>query len=197
MSLVITLDPAQVRAAEQYGERRYNWKVKNGFAKRETNDGGGTWLAKEKYGAVAEYALAKHYGRDVLIHWVSTQAFSNTPQNIPCDVGLDLHVRATDQPYNKLLIVHEDKGRTRVEEPAERRHRRPSDPLSGVFIFAWVDRENSRVTFYGWETAQNVRAAGWNDTTNGFNQPDRGAYTLDRAKLLPMDTIPHEAIWHD
>lgn len=147
-------------------------------------------------GAVAEYALAKHYGKSVLVDWCENKSYVNTPEAIraiPCDVGKNIHVRATSNPRARMLIVHEARGH--AEEPVERRRFRPSDPPNGVFVFATVLEITLTVVYHGWQNSGWVqKCCAWNTRSPGFFQKDRHAYTCDVDDLLDMATIPHEDI---
>lgn len=167
----ITLTQAEHDAAYAVGVKRNALRRSRGKA-QEYNDGGGTTDHRNGIGAVAEYALAKLLGSETLKDWAETKSFSTDHHKITCDVGKNLHVRATENPKARLLIIH------------------PYDPGDGVFVMAHV--RGLSVTFDGWEYASNVQQPeNWRDSGPGFFY--RPAYTLDNAFLRPMDTIPEEA----
>lgn len=191
--MIVTLTPDQWDDAESFGERREQLKVQRGKEQTMPGDKGGSWMHRNRVGIVAECALARQLGPDVLEDWINNKAFSLEHWKIKCDVGKNLHVRATDNPRARLLIVHEAPGQ--CMEPASRRKRRPTDPADGVFILAYVDRQALSVTYYGWQWSGWVQEnVPWNTTGPGFFRNDRHAFTLDKDDLLPMSTIPPEAI---
>lgn len=192
--VIIVLSPAEWQAAEQIGLKRQSLRKARGLNGDDYKDKGGTREERNAIGAVAEYALAKHYGADILRDWCETKSFSLEHWKIKCDVGANLHVRASANPRAKMLVVHESKTQS-PEEPTNRRHRRPSDPDDGIFVFATVDTASHSVTFHGWRMSGWVQKnCEWNTTTPGFNRTDRHAYTCPKDDLLPMETVPAEAI---
>lgn len=193
-SITVTLSPAEWQAAEQIGLKRQALRVARGRNGDDYKDNGGTREERNAIGAVAEYALAKHYGADILRDWCETKSFSLEHWKIKCDVGANLHVRATANPRAKMLVVHESKSGP-PQEPTARRHKRPSDPDDGVFIFATVDEKTLSVCFHGWRYSGWIQQnCEWNTTTPGFNRTDRHAFTCHKSDLLPMDSVPPEAI---
>lgn len=191
--VTIVLSEAEWKAAEQIGIKREALRKTRGRSPDAYKDNGGTHDERNAIGAVAEYALAKHYGPDILRDWCDNKSFSLEHWKILCDVGKNLHVRATSNPRAKMLVVHERKGQ--AMPPVDRRHKRPSDPSDGVFVFATVTASTRTITFHGWRLSGWVQEnCEWNTTTPGFNRPDRHAFTCHKSELLPMETVPAEAI---
>lgn len=175
--LTVTLSQSEWHAAEQIGLKREALRRARGKSIGQFQDNGGTRDERNAIGSVAEYALARHYGPIVLRDWCETKSFSMEHQKIPCDVGLNLHVRATSNPRARLLILH------------------PYDPPTGVFIFAYVNKEALTVSYVGWLLAsEGQQPENWNDYMRGFDRPGRAAYTIDKALLRTMDTIPKDSI---
>jgi hypothetical protein len=162
--------------------------------KQDFNDGGGSQDARNVVGIVTEYALAKHYGPDVLKHWVeSGQAYTDDPSkiaSIPCDVGKNLHVRGTSNMRGGLIL----------RKQVDRKH------SGGAYVLAILnppetDEKSGLVTydvdFVGWNYARNLmKPEFWRDTGRGFGEPGRAAYCVpqDSDLLLPMDTVRPEDI---
>lgn len=170
----ITLQKTEWDAAASLGEKRQVLREARGKSDPEYNDGGGTHVKRNQIGAVAEYALAKALGPDILADWVTTKAYSTEHWKIKCDVGKNLHVRATDYKSGRLVL-------------------HPYDPEGGVFILAVVDHEKLTVTFRGWDVASNLKVPEyWDDYSNGFK--NRPAFAVPPNVLNPMSTLPPEAI---
>lgn len=148
-------------------------------------------------GAIAEYALAKHYGKTVLQDWCENKSYTDgDPRSIPCDVGKNIHVRATSNPRARFLVIHEARGQ--AMEPVERRRFRPTDTATGTFVMARVDEATRTVVFLGWQNSGWVQEnVVWNNTSPGFFNTDRHAFTCPIEALEPMNTIPPEDIWSE
>ncbi len=193
----VTLTRGEWDAACTIGRKRQWLREKHGRSPAEYRDGGGSHMDRNAIGAVAEYALARHYGKDVLRDWCENKSYACTAEAIkaiPCDVGKNLHVRASSNPKARMLIVHEAPGR--AEEPVARRRFRPTDKPGGVFILAHVLEESLSVVFLGWRKSDWVQAnCAWNTTDPGFFHTDRHAYTCDKDDLLPLSEIPSGEIW--
>lgn len=175
--ITVQLLETEWKAAGQIGLKREALRRARGKSQGEYQDNGGTKDERNAIGAIAEYALAKHLGPKTLRDWCENKSFSMEHQKIPCDVGSNLHVRATSNPRARLLILH------------------PYDPPAGVFIFATVDEESRIVNFHGWILAsEGQQPEYWNDYMRGFDRPGRAAYTVDRSLLKPIETIPSESI---
>ncbi len=161
-------------AACSIGRKRQWLREQRGRSPAEYSDRGGTHLDRNAIGAVAEYVLAKHYGAETLRDWCENKSFSLEHHLIPCDVGKNLHVRATKLPHGRL-IAH------------------PYDPDGGVFVLARVDSTNRAVTFVGWAYGHAVKQRPyWTDTGPGFKF--RPAFVFPSELLYPFGTVPEEAI---
>ncbi len=173
-STIVRLSPHEWAAASTLGHKRQWLRENRGKSPAEYRDGGGTHLERNAIGAVAEYALAKHYGKDTLQDWCENKSFSLEHHKIACDVGLNLHVRASNNTRARL-VAH------------------PYDPDGGVFVLALTDASLRLVSFVGWcwgrEAKQPIH---WDDYSNGFRY--RPAFAVPSHYLQPMSTVPHEAI---
>lgn len=170
--MIITLTPGEWQAAASIGERRQALRVTRGRDEPEYRDGGGTHVKRNQIGAVAEYALAKALG--VLADWCDTKSFSLNHKAIPCDVGLNIHVRATDYRTGRLVL-------------------HPYDPTGGVFVLAVTSVKNHTVDFRGWDYAYNIKVPEyWDDYSNGFR--NRPAYCVPQGMLNAMEDLPQESI---
>ena len=174
VDLVVRLSAAEWQAAASIGEKRETLRVQRGKSPAEYRDRGGTHVERNRIGSVAEYALAKHYGKDTLQDWCETKSYSEHHHLIPCDVGTNLHVRATANPRGRL-VGH------------------PYDPDSGIFVLARVDATARTVTFVGWTTGATLKEPyNWCNTGPGFGL--RPAFVIATNELQPISTIPPEAI---
>lgn len=168
----VTLTPDEAIAARGLGRKREELRVVRGKSGPEYQDNGGTHVERNELGALAEYALAKSLGPDTLRDWVENKAFSLNHKNIPCDVGVNLHVRATKR-LTGGLILH------------------PSDPDRGAFVLALV--EGLTVTFRGWIRCQaGKQQEYWRDTGPGFGK--RPAYVVPQDELLTMNSLRPEDV---
>lgn len=166
--ITVVLSASEWAAAESLGLKREALRVARGKSGPQYKDNGGSHERRNKVGAVAEYALAKFLGPDTLRLWCEYQSYSEEHWKITSDVGKNLHVRATDNPKANWLVLH------------------PYDPDTGAFVFAKVDPATLTVRFLGWDYAKNWKnPEQWNDKSPGFDQPGRGAYTIDHAWLRP------------
>jgi len=174
MNLDVTLTTAEWEAACSIGHKRQWLREHRGRSPAEYRDRGGSHLDRHAVGAVAEYALAKALGDDVLADWRATKAFSLEHHLIPCDVGKNLHVRATSHPRGRL-IAH------------------PYDPDAGVFVLARASAPALTVAFVGWCLGSEAKSRErWLDHGPGFSL--RPAFVTDADALNPMDTLPPEAV---
>jgi hypothetical protein len=172
--VTVTLSPAEWHAAGSIGLKRQNLRVQRGKYRGEYKDNGGTLDERNVQGAQAEYALAKFYGKDTLQDWCETKSFSMEHEKIPCDVGVNLHVRSTFYTYGRL-VVH------------------PYDPDNGVFILARVQDPKRTVQFIGWTVASEAKKP--EHWLNEGIWARRPAFVLDNDLLRPMSSIPPEAVW--
>lgn len=170
--MIVELSEGERLAAASIGLKRLEHRRRRG-AEKHYQDNGGTNEDRESIGAIAEYALAKHLGAEVLRDWCETKAYTDGDHTlIPCDVGRNLHVRATVKRHGGL-ILHD------------------SDPDCGVFVLAIV--VPTYVEFRGWAYARNVkRASYWRTDGPGFGK--RPAYVMPQDALRPMSELPPEAI---
>lgn len=167
MDASITLTKDEYDAAAALGVKREALRRARQKARPVPGDGGGDWDDRNAIGAVAEYALAKLLGPAFVRDWVETKAYSENHRAIACDVGDNLHVRATTRA-NGNLILH------------------PGDPDNGAFVLARVDGRT--VTFPGWCRAGACKTDEyWRDTGPGFGK--RPAYVVPARELLPMDAL--------
>lgn len=172
--VILTLTATEWEAACAIGRKRQALREARGRSPAQYRDKGGTHDDRNMIGAVAEYALARYYGDATLRDWCEHKSFSLNHHTIPCDVGTNLHVRATANPKARLLVAH------------------PYDPDDGVFVLGYVDGDARRVTFTGWAYGGAIKQPeNWRSTGPGFAW--RPAYGLDRDQLNPMDTVPPEA----
>jgi hypothetical protein len=170
----VRLSLGEWTAAESTGRKRESLRLDRGLSPPEYNDAGGSHMDRNALGSVAEYALAKLLGPDTLRDWCENKAFSLNHRDIPCDVGQNLHVRATTLAHGGL-IVH------------------PYDPPNGVFVLAVVDRSRLLVRYLGWWYARSAQTPRyWRNTGPGFGL--RPAYVVPQDHLHPMDTLPEDAI---
>lgn len=169
---LITLTPEQFAEAVDVGTKRQLLREHRNTNPPEYADNGGTHMDRHRLGAIAELALAASLGLDVLDYWRREQAYDDVRKVIPCDVGRNLHVRATT--YRRgLLITH------------------PSDPDDGIFVLAVVD--GPRVEFRGWlKCSETKRREWWRDSGPGFGR--RPAYGAPQPALRDMAELPPEAI---
>lgn len=173
MTATVKLTTTEWEAACSLGRKRHWLREQRGRSPAEYRDRGGSHMDRNALGAVAEYALAKHYGPDVLADWVEHKAFSLEHHLIPCDVGKNLHVRATKYRAGRL-VAH------------------PYDPDTGVFVLARVCEELT-VDFVGWCLGAFAKQPHyWLADGPGFKL--RPAFVVDSDDLCDMDTIPSEAI---
>ena len=172
--MIVVLTPEELAVARDAGAKRlalYIARSMGGFKAGHQKRGTCNAL-----GAVAEYALAKHYGPDVLNDWINTKAFGLEHWKIPCDVGVNLHVRATDRP-NGGLIVH------------------PYDPDNGAFVLAICDPSGTGVRFVGWALGKALKDTDfWRDKGPGFGRPGCAAFCAPQSVLNPMDSLPKEYV---
>lgn len=177
--MIVTLTPDRWAEAEMYGDKRRDMHQKRSGSTHHKD--GGCMRVRDRYAAVAEYALA--YSLGVLDDWVQTKAYAETARAaslIPCDVGKNLHVRSTDK-WNGGLILHGD-----------RRPSKKPDPDHGVFVLAVVVMEDKAVRFPGWILAADGKNdAYWRTDGTWRLQP---AYCVPQGALRPMAELPQEAI---
>lgn len=134
---------------------------------------GGDSDRRNGVGAVAEYALAKHYGAAILADWVQTKAFVLSNHHlITSDVGRNLQVRATEGKRFGLPLQTFD-----------------TDHEGNPWILAYVDESALTVTFAGWITLAEGR-----QPHNWRSDWPRPAYCVPAQALHPMSTIREEDI---
>jgi hypothetical protein len=176
--IVVRLTPAEWEAAFAIGMKRQEYREKKGKQVEQFRDNGGTNDYRNGIGSVAEYALAKHYGPDVLKDWCEHKSYAEGQAiaRIHADVGSNVQVRAVDRMH-KSIILH------------------PKDYSDAPFVLAVTDERNHTVTYVGWNYARNLKLAEyWDNKTKGFDQPGRAAFRVPQKELLPMDTLPPEEI---
>jgi hypothetical protein len=163
--IVVELTKDEYTAAAAVGEKR----------QKMHGEHGGTRLERDQIGAVAEYALAKHLGADVLRDWAENKAYTDgDPKLILADVGKCLQVRATKKSAGNLIV-------------------KKGDRATDVFVLARVDPTRHTVTFVGWQFGRNCqRATFWRDQGPGYGF--QAAYLVDEDVLNDMDTLPPEAV---
>lgn len=144
----------------------------NRFALYQENQrvGPGTTLEGNEMGAIAEYALAKHFGSDVLEDWKRTKAFSQKYWDIKSDVGKNVQIRATKHRHGVLIIYKWERG----DRP---------------FVLAIVRPDSLVVSFPGWRTADELHALGTVQT-----QLPRRNVGMTQEDLRPLDTLPQEYV---
>lgn len=171
---VVRITPGERDAAFSIGDKRQWLRVNRGKSPDEYRDRGGTHLDRNRVGAAAEYAVAKFFGKDTLSDWCATKSYSEEHWKITCDVGSNVHVRATNNPRGRL-IAH------------------PYDPSGGVFVHV-IAREYCTVfDLMGWALGSRVKSEYyWVNTGPGFGL--RPAYVFPTELLYPIHMIPPEAL---
>ena len=171
----ITLSTEDYDFAAVIGRKREDYRKDRGRSPAEYQDRGGTHYDRHVLGAVTEFALAKFLGDDVLEDWKATKAYSDTPWLITCDVGKNLHVRATRYEAGSLVLT-------------------PDDTNTGVFVLARLDDRRKRVTFAGWCYGRDGKQdCLWCDD-GVWSGKGRAAYLVGEDCLNDMSTIPPEAV---
>lgn len=169
---VVALRPAEWTAAASLGEKREALRKSRGVEQTfAQTDAGGSLEKRNRIGAVAEYALAKHYGLTRL--WCETQAYSENHWTITSDVGFGVQVRATDRPQGTLWGYTYDKGDWQA------------------YVLARVEQATHSVACIGWLYGAEVKnPAYWN-----LLKWTRPAFNVPTARLRPMDTLPKDLIY--
>ncbi len=130
-----------------------------------------TWT-RNSLGAVAEFALAMHYGKSILQDWCENKSFSLEHEKITADVGHAIQVRSTAWANGGLVMFDHD------------------DKADAAWVLASVDAGNRIVTFVGWcELAEGRRPDYWR---SDWRAP---CYCVPGQALRPMNTIPPEAVY--
>lgn len=159
----VTLTPAEREEAAGIGLKRETLRRSRGKGKRTPADRGGSWNERNTAGAIAEYAVAKHYG--VTAKWLAEQAYSLEHETIESDVASNLQVRASTLPYAGLILHDYDK--------------------DAPYILAIVQ---DTVALVGWATARLARKPTyWKSTGRGWSS--RPAYCVPQSDLFPMSTL--------
>ncbi len=173
MDATVTLTEDEYTAATDVGlKRQALYKARGRTHGLKAGEGRGG--ACNALGATAEFALAKILGEDVLADWWATRAYSETHWEIPCDLGKNLHVRATTYATGGLIL-------------------HPYDPGTGVFVLA--TQSNRTFTFAGWVYgAEGKSLEHWRNTGPGFGRPGCAAYCVRQKFLRPFDTLPMESV---
>lgn len=169
--ITVTLTPTEQSMAERIGRQRHELRMQRGA---ETH--GNAKLAQKlnrrsehnEMGAVAEYALAKHYGDGILQDWLENRAFVEDHKKIVCDLGSLVQVRATDKAHGGLVVQSYDEARF-------------------SYVLGITNRVNRTVTFVGWQSGSAVmRERYW---MGAWPKP---AYLYPQSDLLDMDLLPPE-----
>lgn len=173
MDTTVTLTEEEYTAATDVGlKRQALYKARGRTNGLKAGEGRGS--ACNALGATAEFALASLLGPDVLADWWDTKAYSENHWDIPCDVGKNIHVRATTYATGGLIL-------------------HPYDPGFGVFVLAI--QSNRTFTFAGWVYGYVGKDCyHWRCTGPGFGRPGCAAYCVQQRFLRPMDTLPTECI---
>lgn len=175
--LIVILSPSERKAAASLGLKREQLRRSRGKAQDydQRGDRGGTMDERNAIGAIAEYALAKHLGPDVLRLWCETQAFSLDHKTIQADVGRNLQVRASDNKNATLWMYDHDK--------------HPDAP----YILARV--LGNTVEFVGWVYGKDGQLPEFWDRL-GWSRfgPDRAAFNIPSQLLRPMEELPSEHV---
>lgn len=159
----VELTPDEWSEAVRTGTRRYDLYEKNRI-------GPGTTLEGNIMGAIAELALAKHFGPDVLDDWRQTKAFSQKYWEIKSDVGKNVQIRATKHVNGVLIIYKWEHG----DRP---------------FVLAIVTPESMIVAFPGWRTADELHALG-----TVQQQLPRKNVGMKQEDLCPLEDLPQEYV---
>lgn len=175
--LTVYLNVNERKAAASFGEKREALRHSRGihqdFDKR--GDGGPSMEKRNQVGAIAEWALAKHLGPDIMRDWCENKAFSLNHHTITSDVGKNIQIRASDNRNATLWMYHHD--------------HYPTAPfvLARVFL--------DRVVFVGWLFGQDGQVPeywdllGWSRFGN-----DRACFNIPMTALRPMEELPSECI---
>lgn len=136
-------------------------------------------LLTDALGAIAEMAVAKLLGEDVLEDWRATRAFTTaSAKSIPCDLGRAVQVRST--PYRKGCMAI-----------------RPRDPADHPYVLAitLVTPTECRVNVPGWLPGTDVvaRLDWWKDGTTRPRFPDP-AWCAPQSALRSIYTLPPEYV---
>lgn len=173
----IRLKPSEHAAACSLGVKRESLRRARGKVQDfdQRGDKGGTLNERNAIGALAEYALAKYLGLDVLRDWCENKAFSLDHSKITSDVGKNIQVRASANPRATLWVYHHDNY--------------PTAP----FVLARVDGLD--VTFVGWVFGSEGQNPEWWDRL-GWSRfgPDRAAYNVPHEALKPMQELPDDCV---
>jgi hypothetical protein len=176
----VLLRNAEWEAAASLGLKREALRKSRGVVQTfDRSDRGGSVEKRNAVGAIAEYALARHYGLHRM--WCETQAFSLEHWKIKSDVGHRLQVRASDNPRATLWLR---------DEPADRSHE--SDP----FILARLQPHARSVTFVGWVYGrEGLDPSNWDRLGWSKHGPGRAAFNVLDSALHDMALLPEELIY--
>lgn len=168
----VILKPAEWDAASSLGAKREALRLARGRGQDfDKTDGGGSMVKRNAIGAVAEYALARHYSLQRL--WCETQAFSEEHWKITADVGHGIQVRATDRSTGRLWGYTYDKGDDQA------------------YVLARVDATRRTVSFIGWMYGRDIKSPQYWDLMKW----SRPAFTPPVEVLTDMALLPEALIY--